>query len=199
MKKSRESGFAMLLVFLMAATIAITLYLEIPRVAFKAQRQKEQLLIERGEQYKRAIQLFVRVNGRYPGDLKDLENFNNRRFLRHKFIEHWRRHRCQARHNITLARTIPPADGRVTPALRELDPARAAEYNDLLDHFCRRLRVEDRRMVVMRLQGYRTGEIAAELGIAPAVLRVRLSRLRPGRTCGRPMPLGRALYRAFPS
>src|SRR5690349_3814769 len=87
MKKSRESGFAMLLVFLMAATIAITLYLEIPRVAFQAQRQKEQLLIERGEQYKRAIQLFVRVNGRYPGDLKDLENFNNRRFLRHKFVD----------------------------------------------------------------------------------------------------------------
>jgi type II secretory pathway pseudopilin PulG len=87
MKKRGESGFAMLLVFLMAATIAITLYLEIPRVAFQAQRQKEQLLIERGEQYKRAIQLFVRVNGRYPGDLKDLENFNNRRFLRHKFID----------------------------------------------------------------------------------------------------------------
>jgi type II secretory pathway pseudopilin PulG len=87
MKKRSESGFAMLLVFLMAATIAITLYLEIPRVAFQAQRQKEQLLIERGEQYKRAIQLFVRVNGRYPGDLKDLENFNNRRFLRHKFID----------------------------------------------------------------------------------------------------------------
>ena len=87
MKKRGESGFAMLLVFLMAATIAITLYLEIPRVAFQAQRQKEQLLIERGQQYQRAIQLFVRVNGRYPGDLKDLESFNNRRFLRHKFID----------------------------------------------------------------------------------------------------------------
>src|SRR5690242_19502570 len=87
MKKRGESGFAMLLVFLMAGTIAITLYLEIPRVAFQAQRQKEQLLIERGEQYKRAIQLFVRVNGRYPGEIKDLESFNNRRFLRHKFID----------------------------------------------------------------------------------------------------------------
>ncbi|HLK48218.1 MAG TPA: hypothetical protein VKT49_08790 [Bryobacteraceae bacterium] len=88
MKKRRgDSGFAMLLVFLMAATIALTLYMEIPRVAFQSQRQKEQLLIERGEQYKRAIQLFVRTNGRYPGDLKDLESFNNRRFLRHKFID----------------------------------------------------------------------------------------------------------------
>ena len=87
MRKRGESGFALLLVFLMAAVFAISLYVEIPRVAFQAQRQKEQLLIERGEQYKRAIQLFVKANGRYPGDLKDLENFNHRRFLRHRFID----------------------------------------------------------------------------------------------------------------
>jgi hypothetical protein len=87
MKRRSDSGFAMLLVFLMAAAIAITLYWQIPRVAFQAQRQKEQLLIERGEQYKRAIQLFVRVNGRYPSKIDDLENFNNRRFLRHKFVD----------------------------------------------------------------------------------------------------------------
>jgi type II secretory pathway pseudopilin PulG len=85
MRKRGQSGFALLLVFLMAAAIAITLYMQIPRVAFQAQRQKEQLLMERGEQYQRAIQLFVRANGRYPGEIKDLENFNNRRFLRHKF------------------------------------------------------------------------------------------------------------------
>jgi hypothetical protein len=84
---SPESGFAMLLVFLMAAFIAISLYMQIPRIAFQAQRQKEQLLIERGEQYKRAIQLFVRANGRYPGKIEDLENFNNRRFLRHRFVD----------------------------------------------------------------------------------------------------------------
>ena len=40
------------------------------------------------------------------------------------------------------------------------------------------MRAEDRRLIVMRLQGYRTREIAAELGIDSAVLRVRLSRLR---------------------
>jgi type II secretory pathway pseudopilin PulG len=82
---ARESGFAMLLVFLMAAILAITLYWQIPRVAFQAQRQKEQLLIERGEQYQRAIQLFVRANNRYPQKIEDLENFNNRRYLRHKY------------------------------------------------------------------------------------------------------------------
>ncbi len=77
-----------------------------------------------------------------------------------------------------------PSPGRARPRKGErlrvaASPIRqAAEYNDLLDHLYRHLPVEDRRMVVMRLQGYRTGEIAAELGVAPAVLRVRLSRLR---------------------
>jgi type II secretory pathway pseudopilin PulG len=77
----------LLLVFLMAAIVAISLYMQIPRVAFQSQRQKEQLLMSRGEQYKRAIQLFVRANGRYPTEIKDLENFNNRRYLRHKFVD----------------------------------------------------------------------------------------------------------------
>jgi RNA polymerase sigma-70 factor (ECF subfamily) len=98
--------------------------------------------------------------------------------LRHKFIQHWRRHRCQTRHQTNLALGGSPAGTRAAMTLRELDPAQAAEYNDLVDHLYRYLGVEDRRLVVMRLQGYRTGEIAAELGIEPAVLRVRLSRLR---------------------
>jgi RNA polymerase sigma-70 factor, ECF subfamily len=98
--------------------------------------------------------------------------------LRHKFIEHWRRHRCQARHDRVLADTDRSTNEKTASSLREPDPARVAEYNDLVGHLIRHLRVEDRRMIVMRLQGYRTVEIAAELGIAPTALRVRLSRLR---------------------
>src|SRR5450755_4677311 len=60
MRRADESGFALLLVFLMAAIVAIGLYYEMPRVAMETQRQKEQLLIERGEQYKRANQRFLR-------------------------------------------------------------------------------------------------------------------------------------------
>lgn len=86
--KNGESGFALLLVFLMAAVIAITMYMEIPRVAFASQRQKEQLLMERGEQYKIAIQRFCQANAnRWPAKIEDLENFNNRRFLRHRYID----------------------------------------------------------------------------------------------------------------
>ena len=83
-----ESGFALLLVFLMAAVMGITLYAELPRVAIQSQRAKEQLLVERGEQFKRAIQLFMRANKgtRFPADMDDLDRgYNNLRFLRHRY------------------------------------------------------------------------------------------------------------------
>jgi type II secretory pathway pseudopilin PulG len=86
-RRHKEEGFALLLVFLMAAMVAITLYLELPRVAMQSQRDKEETLIDRGEQYKRAIQLFVAKAKRYPGEIKDLENFQNQRFLRHRYID----------------------------------------------------------------------------------------------------------------
>ena len=83
----RERGFAMLLVFVMAAAIAITLYMEMPRVAFEAQRNKEALLIERGEQYTRAIQLYFRKFKKYPVKIEDLEETNQIRFLRKRYID----------------------------------------------------------------------------------------------------------------
>lgn len=84
-RRKDQRGFALLLVFLMASVVAITLYLELPRVAMQSQRDKEQTLIDRGEQYKRAIQLFVKKANRYPADIKDLESFQNQRFLRHRY------------------------------------------------------------------------------------------------------------------
>jgi type II secretory pathway pseudopilin PulG len=80
-----EAGFAMLLVFLLAACVAISLYMELPRVVFEAQRNREGLLIERGEQYKRAIQLYFRATRQYPTTLEALESTNNRRFLRKRY------------------------------------------------------------------------------------------------------------------
>ena len=86
MKRRRdESGFAMLLVFVLAAAIAIGLYMEMPRLAFESQRQREHLLISRGEQYKRGIQLFYRKYHTYPQNLDDLETTRNMRFLRRRY------------------------------------------------------------------------------------------------------------------
>src|SRR5262249_11243832 len=86
-KKSEERGFALLVVFLMAAAIALMLYVQMPRVAFESERDKEQLLIDRGEQFKRAIQLYIIANKRYPARLEDLENTNDKRYLRKRYID----------------------------------------------------------------------------------------------------------------
>ena len=86
-RRRGESGFAMLLVFVMAATIAITLYIEVPRIAFESQRSREQMAIDRGLQYKRAIQLFYRKYQTYPQTLDDLETKRNFRFLRSRYLD----------------------------------------------------------------------------------------------------------------
>ena len=83
----QERGFALLLIFALAAAVALLLYRELPRVAFEAQRDKEQLLIQRGESYQRAIQLFVRKFKKYPAKIEDLEETNQIRFLRKRFID----------------------------------------------------------------------------------------------------------------
>jgi len=75
----------MLLVFLMAASVAIALYVELPRVAFESQRNREELLVARGEAYKRGVELYYRKLKTYPQKIEDLENTNNFRFLRKRY------------------------------------------------------------------------------------------------------------------
>jgi len=84
-QRKSERGFAMLLVFAMAASVVVMLYLEAPRLATESLRAKEQLLIDRGEQYQRAIQVFVRTIRKYPQTLDELEKFQDKRFLRQRY------------------------------------------------------------------------------------------------------------------
>jgi type II secretory pathway pseudopilin PulG len=85
--RRRESGFAMLFVLLMAGMVAITLYMALPRMAFESQRDKEQALMDAGGQYKRAVQLYVRQNKRWPAKIEDLESTNGKRYLRKRYVD----------------------------------------------------------------------------------------------------------------
>jgi len=80
-----QHGFALLLVLLMAAAVAFSLYLEMPRVGFESARNREQLLMDRGGQFKRAIEVYYAVNKKYPATLEDLEKASDKRFLRHRY------------------------------------------------------------------------------------------------------------------
>lgn len=84
-RKSEEGGFALLLIFVLAACVGIYLFMQVPRSAFEAQRIKEQLLMERGYEYHRAVQLYFRKFKHYPQKIEDLEDTSNIRFLRRRY------------------------------------------------------------------------------------------------------------------
>ena len=118
-KRQNERGFALLFVFLMAAIVGLYLYTQLPRAAFESERDKEQLLIDRGEQYKRAIQLYVIAVKKYPQKIEDLENTNEKRYLRQRYIDpmtgkdEWRLIHVNAAGVLTdsLVQKPPSADG----------------------------------------------------------------------------------------
>ena len=130
MKRRNDQGFALLFVFAMASIIAITLYVALPRITFEAQRDKEALLISRGEQYKRGIELYVRKFKRFPSKMEDLDNTNGIRFLRHHYKdpmtgkEEWR-----------LIHAGPGGvllDSLVTPAAKDKKQAAQTSITELL-------------------------------------------------------------------
>jgi type II secretory pathway pseudopilin PulG len=86
-RDNQQSGFVLLAVLFMVALILIGLAVAAPRVAKDIQRDKETELYHRGLQYSRAIRLFYRKTGNYPTDLSQLENTNNIRFLRKRYVD----------------------------------------------------------------------------------------------------------------
>jgi hypothetical protein len=117
-----QRGFALLLVFLLASAVALMLYRQMPREAFESERDKEQMLIDRGEQYKRAIYLYyVQNNRQWPTKIEDLENTNNKRYLRRRYInpytgkDEWRLVHTNGTFLTDSLVTPPPA--QATPGL----------------------------------------------------------------------------------
>ncbi len=82
-----EDGF-----LLMGAIIAIFLVLLVlsvaaPTMARQLRRDRELESVHRGNQYVRAIQLYYRKLGHYPGNMEQLEKSNNIRFLRQRYAD----------------------------------------------------------------------------------------------------------------
>ena len=82
-----EEGF--MLVGLIVAIFFILLVLSVaaPKVAKELRREKEVEAVHRGNQYVRAIRLYYRKNGHYPGSIEQLEKTNNIRFLRQQYVD----------------------------------------------------------------------------------------------------------------
>ena len=84
-ERLEEQGF--MLVGLIVAIFLILLMLSVaaPKVAQDLRRDREVEAVHRGNQYVRAIQLYYKKFGHYPGSIEQLEKTNNIRFLRQKY------------------------------------------------------------------------------------------------------------------
>jgi type II secretory pathway pseudopilin PulG len=70
------------MILFFVAVLVISLAVVLPQVTTQLKRDREVELIHRANQYVRAIQLYYRKTGRYPGNIEQLDNTNNQRFLR---------------------------------------------------------------------------------------------------------------------
>jgi len=81
-----EAGYTLLLALFIAAVMIIAASAAVPNLILQGRRQKEKLMIWRGEQYARAIGLYYGKTGHFPHDLRELEHgVNGIHFLRQAY------------------------------------------------------------------------------------------------------------------
>ena len=82
-----EQGFLLVGVVVLVFLVLLALSVAAPKVAKELRREREVEAIHRGNEYVRAIQLYYRKFGRYPGTMDQLEKSTNIRFLRRKYTD----------------------------------------------------------------------------------------------------------------
>ena len=84
---SGEQGFMLLGLIVAIALVLIALSVAASKEAFTLRREREVESARRANQYVRAIQLYYKKFGRYPASIEQLENSNNIRFLRQRYVD----------------------------------------------------------------------------------------------------------------
>jgi type II secretory pathway pseudopilin PulG len=82
-----EQGYMLLGLIVAIALILLALSVAASKVAFSLRREREVEAARRADQYVRAIRRFYLKNGHYPGSLEQLDNTNNVRYLRQKYVD----------------------------------------------------------------------------------------------------------------
>lgn len=86
-RRDSEAGYVLLAVLFLTVVLLVSLAIAAPKIARSIQRDKDLETIHRGEQYRRALQLYYRQFGKYPTSMDQLVNTNNVRFLRQKYVD----------------------------------------------------------------------------------------------------------------
>jgi type II secretory pathway pseudopilin PulG len=83
----QQGGYVLLAILFALTLLIIGLAAAAPNAATALKRTKEDELVRRGQQYSLAIRRFYKKFGRYPSDVDQLENTNNIRFLRRRYLD----------------------------------------------------------------------------------------------------------------
>ena len=86
-QKAGEQGFMLLGLIVAVALILIVLSVAASKEAFTLRREREVESARRANQYVRAIQLYYKKFGSYPATIEQLENTNNIRYLRQRYVD----------------------------------------------------------------------------------------------------------------
>jgi type II secretory pathway pseudopilin PulG len=87
-RRSRQSGYSLVMVIFMVATIIILTAVASPSILTQGRREREAETVWRGEQYERAIGMYYKKFGRYPTKIGDLtKQTNGVRFLRKAYTD----------------------------------------------------------------------------------------------------------------
>ena len=85
--REREQGFLLLGLIVTIFIILLALSVAAPKLARELRREREVETVHRGNQYVRAIQLYYRKFGHYPGSMEQLDKTNMIRFLRQDYVD----------------------------------------------------------------------------------------------------------------
>jgi type II secretory pathway pseudopilin PulG len=85
--RRRDEGYALVVLLMLATIMLIGLTAALPSVYTQGQREREEELIFRGNEYARAIAMFRRQFRRFPSDIKELKQTNGMRFLRREYAD----------------------------------------------------------------------------------------------------------------
>jgi len=80
-----DAGYALVILLMLATVLLISLTAALPSIYTQGQREKEEELIFRGNEYARAIAMFRRQFRRFPTEIKELRQTNGIRFLRREY------------------------------------------------------------------------------------------------------------------
>jgi type II secretory pathway pseudopilin PulG len=86
-RREGEAGYTLLAVMFLLCLLTLSLSIALPRMAREIQRDRERETVQRGLQYRRAIQLYYRKFHAYPPNVDALVKTQEIRFLRKKYVD----------------------------------------------------------------------------------------------------------------